>query len=218
VTLEETFAKVVGRDASDDERQRLYRLRDSLGLRDNDAFWSIVMALEYYDSFFRRHPAELADYTERCIEDARAAFAAAAEREGRAGAADALREGRGDERGDCSATRRETRRPSPGDDAVGRGGRIWSLVRQRRLQPGSARAPLPVTSAETLMDTIWITGVSIVATTRSRAVLRAWVQGHDDRTPHIGAIASSVEVRSRHGNRRCGDTDLPARSPLARSP
>jgi AcrR family transcriptional regulator len=81
VSLEETFAKIVGRHASDEERQRLYRLRDALGLRDNDAFWSIVMALEYYDSFFRRYPAELAEHTERCIEDARAAFAAAAERE-----------------------------------------------------------------------------------------------------------------------------------------
>ena len=79
--LAETFAKIVGRHASDEERQRLYRLRDALGLRDNDAFWSIVMALEYYDSFFRRYPAELAEYTERCIEDARGAFAAAAERE-----------------------------------------------------------------------------------------------------------------------------------------
>ncbi len=39
------------------------------------------MALEYYDSFFRRYPAALAEYTERCIKDARAAFAAAAERE-----------------------------------------------------------------------------------------------------------------------------------------
>ena len=81
MSIEETFAKVVGRHASDEERQRLYRLRDALGLHDNDAFWSIVMALEYYDSFFRRYPAELAEYTERCIEDARAAFAAAAERE-----------------------------------------------------------------------------------------------------------------------------------------
>jgi hypothetical protein len=47
VTLEETFAKIVGRHASDEERQRLYRLRDAPGLHDNDAFWSIVRALEY---------------------------------------------------------------------------------------------------------------------------------------------------------------------------
>jgi hypothetical protein len=81
VSVDEAFAKVVGRQASEEERARLYRLRDALGLHDNDAFWSIVMALEYYDSFFRRYPAELAQYTERCIEGARAAFAAAAERE-----------------------------------------------------------------------------------------------------------------------------------------
>jgi hypothetical protein len=81
VSVEEAFAKVVGRQASEEERARLYRLRDALGLHDNDAFWSIVMALEHYDSFFRRYPAELAEYTERCIENARAAFAAAAERE-----------------------------------------------------------------------------------------------------------------------------------------
>ncbi len=81
MSLEETFAKVTGRHASDEERQRLYRLRDALGLHDNDAFRSIVMALEHYDSFFRRYPAELAEYTQRCIEDACAAFVAAADRE-----------------------------------------------------------------------------------------------------------------------------------------
>ena len=80
MSVEEAFAKVVGRHASEEERQRLYRLRDALGLRDNDAFWSIVMALEHYDSFFRQYPAQLAEQTERCIEDARKAFAAAAAR------------------------------------------------------------------------------------------------------------------------------------------
>jgi hypothetical protein len=78
VSIEEAFAKVVGRPASEPERDRLHRLRDALGLRDNDAFWSIVMALEYYDSFFRQYPTELAEQTRRCIESARAAFAVAA--------------------------------------------------------------------------------------------------------------------------------------------
>jgi hypothetical protein len=81
VSVEEAFAKVVGRQASDEERTRLYRLRDALGLRDNDAFWSIVMALEHYDSFFRAYPERLAEETARSIENARAAFAAAAEKE-----------------------------------------------------------------------------------------------------------------------------------------
>jgi AcrR family transcriptional regulator len=81
VSVEEAFAKVVGRQASDEERTRLYRLRDALGLRDNDAFWSIVMALEHYDSFFRAYPEKLAEETARSIENARAAFAVAAEKE-----------------------------------------------------------------------------------------------------------------------------------------
>jgi hypothetical protein len=59
MSLEEAFAKVVGRQASEAERARLYRLHDALGLHDNDAFWSIVMALERYDAFFRQYPAEL---------------------------------------------------------------------------------------------------------------------------------------------------------------
>jgi hypothetical protein len=81
VSVEEAFAKVVGRQASEAERTRLYRLRDALGLRDNDAFWSIVMALEHYDSFFRQYPTQLAEETARAIESARAAFAVAAEKE-----------------------------------------------------------------------------------------------------------------------------------------
>ena len=81
MTVDDAFAKVVGRQASEGERARLYRLRDALGLRDNDAFWSIVMALEHYDSFFRAYPAQLAEAAGRTIEHARAAFAAAAERE-----------------------------------------------------------------------------------------------------------------------------------------
>jgi hypothetical protein len=63
VNLDEAFAKVVGRQASEQERERLYRLREALGLRDNDAFWSIVLALEYYDAFFRQYPAQLAEET-----------------------------------------------------------------------------------------------------------------------------------------------------------
>ena len=79
--LDTVFARVTGRQPSDEQRERLHRLRTALGLRDNDAFWSIVMALEHYDSFFRRYPAELAEETRRCVEGARAAFAAAAQNE-----------------------------------------------------------------------------------------------------------------------------------------
>jgi hypothetical protein len=79
--IEEVFAKVIGRQASEAERERLYRLREALGLHDNDAFWSIVMALEHYDALFRVYPAQLGAETRRSIENARAAFAVAAQKE-----------------------------------------------------------------------------------------------------------------------------------------
>ncbi len=79
--IETMFEQLVGRRPTEPERERLYRLRQVLGLRDNDAFWSIVMALEHYDAFFRAYPAQLAEVTERAVENVRAACAAAANEE-----------------------------------------------------------------------------------------------------------------------------------------
>ena len=77
--VEEAFAKVLGRQPSEDERGRLYRIRDTLGLRDNDAFWYIVLVLEHYDSLYRDYPGQIRDEARKTIEEARRAFAAAAE-------------------------------------------------------------------------------------------------------------------------------------------
>jgi hypothetical protein len=77
--VEEAFAKVVGRQPSEAERGRLYRIRDALGLRDNDAFWYIVMVLEHYDALYRDYPSLIREEARRTIEEARRAFAAAAE-------------------------------------------------------------------------------------------------------------------------------------------
>jgi hypothetical protein len=76
--LETCFERLVGRPMGEAERARLYRLRDVLGLRDNDAFWAIVMALEHYDALFREYPAQLARLTERTVENVRTACGAAA--------------------------------------------------------------------------------------------------------------------------------------------
>ena len=77
--VEEAFAKVLGRQPSEVERGRLYRIRDALGLRDNDAFWYIVLVLEHYDSLYRDYPSQIRDEVRNTIEQARRAFAAAAE-------------------------------------------------------------------------------------------------------------------------------------------
>ena len=81
VSTETAFAKILGRSPTEAEREHLYRVRDALGLRDNDAFWSILIALEYYDSLYREYPRRLGETTARAIGDAQVAFAKAAEHE-----------------------------------------------------------------------------------------------------------------------------------------
>ena len=51
---------LVGRKETEPERERLYLLRQVLGARENDAFSSVVMAHEHYDSPLPVYPAQLA--------------------------------------------------------------------------------------------------------------------------------------------------------------
>jgi hypothetical protein len=59
--LDDSFALLLGRQPSDKERQGLYRARDALKLKANDAVWLLLMALEHYETLYRRHPALIAE-------------------------------------------------------------------------------------------------------------------------------------------------------------
>jgi hypothetical protein len=78
MNLDDAFGKILGRQPSEQERQRLYRVRDTLGLRDNDAFWYIVLILEHYDALYRDYPKQIGEHARSTLEAAREAFAAAA--------------------------------------------------------------------------------------------------------------------------------------------
>ena len=54
--LEDSFAKLLGRQPTDADRQRLYRVRDALGLKNNDALWLVLMALQHYESLYADIP------------------------------------------------------------------------------------------------------------------------------------------------------------------
>lgn len=77
----ESFRKLHGRQPTDKELQWLTTVQGALGLRENDAFWFVVMMLEHYDGLYREYPQKIADETARAIEGAREAFAAAARAE-----------------------------------------------------------------------------------------------------------------------------------------
>lgn len=54
--LDESFTKLLGRQPTDAERQQLYQVRDALGLKNNDALWLVLMALQYHHSMYAHFP------------------------------------------------------------------------------------------------------------------------------------------------------------------
>jgi hypothetical protein len=65
------FSQLLGRKPTREERERLQRIKSALKLSDNDALWSVLVALEYYDSLYREYPRNIADEVRSCINAAR---------------------------------------------------------------------------------------------------------------------------------------------------
>lgn len=81
IEVEATFEKLLGRQPSDKEIQSLYRVKNALSIQDNDALWLVLMALESYDTLYRKYPAMISSQVGQIIEDQRAAIAAIADAE-----------------------------------------------------------------------------------------------------------------------------------------
>lgn len=58
--IEDAFTKLLGRQATDEERMRLYRTRDALGLQDNDALWLLLIGLQYHQIQYEAMPGQIA--------------------------------------------------------------------------------------------------------------------------------------------------------------
>jgi hypothetical protein len=69
--LNDSFALLLGRQPSDRERQNLYRARDALKLKPTDSVWLLLMALEHYETLYRRFPALIADAAKNVTKDIR---------------------------------------------------------------------------------------------------------------------------------------------------
>ena len=67
------FEKLLGRAATETEREQLRKIRDALDLRENDALWSVLFALQYYDSLYRQFPKAIAAEATKILSETRAA-------------------------------------------------------------------------------------------------------------------------------------------------
>ena len=61
--LETSFDRLLGRRPTGEELQTLYRVKAALDLKDNDALWLIIMALQYYQTQYEKIPAEITQAT-----------------------------------------------------------------------------------------------------------------------------------------------------------
>lgn len=76
-----TFARLLGRQPSEAEVARLFQVKDTLGIGDNDALWIVLLSLEQYDAQFRRYPALLQSSLDETLVGLRETVTLAAEAE-----------------------------------------------------------------------------------------------------------------------------------------
>ena len=55
-----SFESMLGRAATERERDQLRRVQAELGLRENDALWLVIFALQYYEGLYRQFPKAIA--------------------------------------------------------------------------------------------------------------------------------------------------------------
>ncbi|MFI8742063.1 hypothetical protein ACQKD8_18360 [Pseudomonas sp. NPDC077405] len=79
--IEAAFATLLGRQPSEREVQDLYRVKNALNIRDNDALWLVLMALESYDTLYRKYPEMVASSVSKVIGEQRTVIAAIADAE-----------------------------------------------------------------------------------------------------------------------------------------
>jgi hypothetical protein len=79
--VERSFERLLGRQPSDKEIQNLYRVKSALDLKDNDALWLVLIALESYDTLYRRYPDMVNAEVAKTAEHQRAVIAAMADAE-----------------------------------------------------------------------------------------------------------------------------------------
>ena len=74
--LEDSYKELLGREPTDEEKQQLYRVKKALRIKDNDSLFLIIMALEYYESHYKKFPSLIGDETSRYLKEFRSAAVA----------------------------------------------------------------------------------------------------------------------------------------------
>lgn len=79
--LESAFEKLLGRQPSEQEVQELYRVKNGLNIGDNDALWIVLMALQSYETLYRRVPFTIGAEVKKIVAEQRTLIKETAEAE-----------------------------------------------------------------------------------------------------------------------------------------
>lgn len=66
-----SFERMLGRAATERERDQLRRVQAELDLRENDALWLVIFALQYYEGLYRQFPKAIATEAQRILSETR---------------------------------------------------------------------------------------------------------------------------------------------------
>ena len=68
-----SFERLLRRTATERERDQLRRVQAELGLKENDALWLVIFALQYYEGLYRQFPKAIAAEAQRVLAETRTA-------------------------------------------------------------------------------------------------------------------------------------------------
>lgn len=68
---EGAFEVLMGRRPSEEERQRLTRVRNALGIRSSDAIWEVMIALDYHLQLYTAIPDKIGGETHKAVDELR---------------------------------------------------------------------------------------------------------------------------------------------------
>jgi hypothetical protein len=67
MTLIKTYKSLLGRDPSEEEMDNLRRIAKAGGFKENDAIWTLFVAMEHYQTLYKEAPARIKDAVEGAI-------------------------------------------------------------------------------------------------------------------------------------------------------
>lgn len=63
------FEKLIGRTVTEQEAARLQKIKEILDIQNNDAIWTVILILEYYDYSFKQYPEVITNQMNHLISE-----------------------------------------------------------------------------------------------------------------------------------------------------